>query len=114
MSHFPETLGHCVVYQPPGVFSGLWAFAQGVMDAKMRSKVVFVRGDVSDNSSNDLLMRQLCRDDWKALTGCEQLERCKGCTEGFEPSAYWQGVVERERAWGAAHAQNGIAGVHRP
>jgi hypothetical protein len=34
MNHYPETMGHCVVYRPPRVFSGLWAFAQNIIDVR--------------------------------------------------------------------------------
>jgi len=34
MNHFPETLGHCIVYLPPRVFSGMWSFAQNMIDVR--------------------------------------------------------------------------------
>jgi len=101
MNHFPESAGHIIVYQPPRVFSGLWAFSAKLIDAKMRSKVHFISGSVADGSANDALMRRLAGDGWKQLCGCEQPFVSPGCTEGFEPDSYWRGVVQRDRAWSA-------------
>mmetsp|Transcript_48482 Transcript_48482/g.158635 ORF Transcript_48482/g.158635 Transcript_48482/m.158635 type:complete len:249 (+) Transcript_48482:612-1358(+) len=101
MNHFPESAGHIIVYRPPRVFSGLWAFSAKLIDAKMRSKVHFISGSVADGSANDALMRRLAGDGWKQLCGCEQPFVSPGCTEGFEPDSYWRGVVQRDRAWSA-------------
>ena len=95
------SLGHIIVYRPPRVFSGLWAFSAKLIDAKMRSKVHFISGSVADGSANDALMRRLAGDGWKQLCGCEQPFVSPGCTEGFEPDSYWRGVVQRDRAWSA-------------
>eukprot|EP00291_Cryptomonas_curvata_P014244 CAMPEP_0172181970 /NCGR_PEP_ID=MMETSP1050-20130122/18130_1 /TAXON_ID=233186 /ORGANISM="Cryptomonas curvata, Strain CCAP979/52" /LENGTH=264 /DNA_ID=CAMNT_0012855345 /DNA_START=69 /DNA_END=860 /DNA_ORIENTATION=+ len=69
---YPERLGHCVIYRPPGVFSAFWSAVKGLVDARTASKLVFVTGDVADGSANDARMTALIGPDWKAITGAEQ------------------------------------------
>jgi NAD(P)H-dependent FMN reductase len=65
----------------------------------MSSKIVFINGSVEEGSLNDILLRHLCRDDWKAALGCEAPVLKPGCSPGYDPDTYWLGVVERERRW---------------
>jgi hypothetical protein len=74
----------------------------------MASKVIFINGSVEDGSPNDALLRQLCRDDWKAALGCGMPVLKQGCSPGFEPREYWRSVVERERLWAGLVKQSGI------
>ena len=73
---------------------------------------MFVRGDVSDGSPNDALLRYLVGDGWKKLTGCEQPVRERhfspyfgreiNASPGFVHEEYWAGVLASEQAWSAA------------
>eukprot|EP00962_Isochrysis_galbana_P044065 scaffold16966_cov131-Isochrysis_galbana.AAC.6 len=74
----------------------------------MASKVVFINGSVEDGSPNDTLLRHLCRDDWKAVLGCEAPVLKQGCSPGYDPDAYWRSVVERERQWTSMLKQQSI------
>ena len=54
---FPETLGSAILYQPPKYFMWLYQVLKPLIDPKTRSKVVFIKGDVSDGSKNDAKMK---------------------------------------------------------
>lgn len=34
MDRYPETMGHCIAYRPPRVFSGMWSFARNIIDVR--------------------------------------------------------------------------------
>jgi hypothetical protein len=40
-SHYPETLGHAVVYNAPGIFSAVWKIVKPMLDPAVREKVHF-------------------------------------------------------------------------
>lgn len=61
--------GHCVCYQGPSVFTTVFNAVKSLIDTRTRSKVIFLTGDVSDGSVNDVLMRSVIGDNWKLLTG---------------------------------------------
>jgi hypothetical protein len=50
---FPERLGHCICFQPPGIFIPVFNAVKGFIDPKTVSKVKFVYGDISEGSEND-------------------------------------------------------------
>jgi len=96
---YPETLGLCVVYRPPQVFSAIWSIASPLIDPRTSSKVMFVTGDVSEGSSNDRMLSELIAPEWRTLCGCETPVLYPKCTAGFDPTRYWDSVLEREREW---------------
>ena len=65
------------------------------MDEKTSSKVVFISGDISDGSENDITMRQLIGENWKELTGAEQSREGPGSSPGYRHESYWKGLMER-------------------
>lgn len=79
---YPERLGHCIVYQAPSVFRMFFNTIKGFLDAKTVSKMVFIGGDVSDGSANDIKLREIVGDNWKTLCGAEQNILKKGCSPG--------------------------------
>ena len=103
-SCFPERLGHCICYQPPTYFITFYNTIKSFIDIKTRKKVVFISGDVSDGSPNDVTMRMIIGDDWKKLTGAEQKVYKKNCSPGFQFDAYWPSILARYDAF--------IAGKH--
>jgi hypothetical protein len=98
---YPERLGHAIVYKPPSVFNTFHSAvtALGVIDAKTQSKVVFIHGDTSDGSPNDLKLRGLLGDNWKALTGAEQKvlspSGAPKASPGYHHDEYWKGAMRR-------------------
>jgi hypothetical protein len=91
--HFPERLGHCILYQPPRIFSGTFAVASRLMDAVTRQKVVFINGDVSAGSANDKLLSHVISPDWKHLTGAEQPVLKPKCSPGYQHDEYWPRIL---------------------
>ena len=58
------------------------------------NKVVFISGDVSDGSPNDVKMTELIGSDWKIKTGAEQ-PQLTNCSPGYDHETYWPTVVKR-------------------
>jgi hypothetical protein len=50
---FPERLGHCICYQPPGIFIPVFNAVKRFIDPKTANKVMFVYGDIAEGSAND-------------------------------------------------------------
>jgi len=94
-SCFPERLGHCICYQPPTYFITFYNTIKSFIDIKTRKKVVFISGDVSDGSPNDVTMRMIIGDNWKKLTGAEQQVYKKNCSPGFQFDTYWASIIGR-------------------
>lgn len=92
---FPERLGHCIAYRPPGIFRTFFDTVKGFLDPRTVSKMVFITGDVSDGSENDKLLKKLIGDDWKVLTGAEQPRVDDKTSPGYVHHKYWPTVVER-------------------
>lgn len=92
---FPERLGHCIAYQPPAVFKVFFNSVKGFLDPKTANKMVFVIGDVSDGSENDLLMKRIIGNNWKVLTGAEQeVVKC-GNSPGYHHEKFWPTIRYR-------------------
>lgn len=94
-SGYPERLGHCICYRPPAVFKTVFNAIKGLIDPKTVSKLIFITGDVSDGSENDLKLRELIGDNWKILTGAEQPVVKTGCSPGYDHSQYWPMAMAR-------------------
>ena len=96
---YPERLGHCICYQGPSYFHYVFNLMKslGLIDPRTLQKVIFIHGDVSDGSPNDLLMTDILGPHWKDLTAAEADVLEEGCSPGFLHSAYWPWVLER---WG--------------
>eukprot|EP00239_Pterosperma_sp_CCMP1384_P001433 CAMPEP_0197849896 /NCGR_PEP_ID=MMETSP1438-20131217/13606_1 /TAXON_ID=1461541 /ORGANISM="Pterosperma sp., Strain CCMP1384" /LENGTH=306 /DNA_ID=CAMNT_0043462791 /DNA_START=118 /DNA_END=1038 /DNA_ORIENTATION=+ len=106
---FAETLGHAVLYQCGYVFKMFFEGLKMLIDPKTASKIITITGDVSANSPNDSLMRNLIGDNWKELTGAEQKKLKKNISPGYNHEEHWKKVVEEEEAYFkqvAAHQQN--------
>jgi hypothetical protein len=92
---FPERLGHCIIYLPPTIFYTFFSTIKMFIDPKTVSKLVFILGDVSDGSDNDVKMKDLVGDDWRVLTGAGQPVLRAGCSPGFDFSEYWPTIEAR-------------------
>ena len=88
---YPECMGTAIVYQPPTVFNALWTVCRGLMDAKMVSKIVFIKGDDSDGTENDRVMRGIVGHDWR-----------RKCDVGVSEDERW--VFDRD--WPAVVQEN--------
>jgi hypothetical protein len=69
LNQFPERMGHAIVYQAPWIFNSFWKLVSPFMDARTKSKIIFVRGDDKDGGAVDKQLREIIGDDWKAVTG---------------------------------------------
>ncbi len=81
---YPERLGHCVVYLPPFVFKAFYDSLSFMIDAKTLQKVVFLYGDVDDDSDNDRIMKEIIGNDWKKLTGATMPVLKPGHSPGYD------------------------------
>lgn len=94
-SGFPERLGHCIAYKPPGVFRVVFNSLKPLIDPKTAAKLIFVTGDVSDGSANDEQMQSMIGPHWKILTGAGQPVLRRGNTPGFHNDIYWPMAMRR-------------------
>mmetsp|Transcript_15037 Transcript_15037/g.25074 ORF Transcript_15037/g.25074 Transcript_15037/m.25074 type:complete len:303 (+) Transcript_15037:243-1151(+) len=92
---YPERLGHAIAYQPPTIFPTVFNAVKMFLDPKTTSKIVFISGDVSDGSKNDLELKSIIGDNWKILTGAEQPVVVPGCSPGYDHSKHWPSVLAR-------------------
>jgi hypothetical protein len=70
--------------------------------------MIFITGDVSDGSKNDLLLREIIGDNWKVLTGAEQPVMQITPTPsspGYDHAKMWPAFIERVKARQAIEAE---------
>lgn len=104
---YPETLGHLVLWQPPGYAYTLFKLFKKFLDPRTLKKILFVSGDASPGSANDNEMAEVVGPNWRVLTGLvspraetahsEKHRREIPCARGFRFDAYWQGAIQRDR-----------------
>jgi len=97
LNHFPERMGHCIMYNPPRVFAGFFHSIRPFLDPVTREKVRFFRGSFTDGSPNDLALKQLLSDDWKAITGVSSARLKPNCSPGYDHETYWATVAQWDR-----------------
>ncbi len=93
-SNYCERLGHAVLWQPPAYFSVFLSAVSYVIDPITRGKLCIVRGDYSENSENDILMKYLIGDQWKAITGVDQPRFADNASPGYNHEVYWKNIVK--------------------
>lgn len=79
---------------------------KGWIDPKTASKAIFMSGDISENSKNDMMMKHIVGDDWKLLTGAGMPVTKQGYSEkhgkqiasspGYDHATYWPTVLDRD------------------
>ena len=94
---FPERLGHCILYQPPWIFKGVFEAVKRFIDPKTVRKVVFIIGDDSEGSENDILMKNLVGNHWKSLTGAGQSLYQPKSSPGYNHNVFWPLLMNRVR-----------------
>jgi len=104
---FPESLGTCIMWQPPQYFEVLYGMVRPLLDARTKKKVHVVRGDTSPGTENDLLMSGLFGAGWRESLGLglPRLERVYSdffrreidAGRGYVHASYWPTVLERDR-----------------
>lgn len=57
--------------------------------------MIFIRGDVSEGSENDTLLKTIIGPDWKILTGADQPIHSPGASPGYKHDEYWPTVIAR-------------------
>ena len=63
--------------------------------------MIFITGDVSDGSKNDLLLKEIIGDNWKVLTGAEQpvlQVTSTPSSPGYDHAKMWPAFLERVKA----------------
>eukprot|EP00292_Cryptomonas_paramecium_P011547 CAMPEP_0113717492 /NCGR_PEP_ID=MMETSP0038_2-20120614/34566_1 /TAXON_ID=2898 /ORGANISM="Cryptomonas paramecium" /LENGTH=311 /DNA_ID=CAMNT_0000645313 /DNA_START=83 /DNA_END=1015 /DNA_ORIENTATION=+ /assembly_acc=CAM_ASM_000170 len=114
---YPERLGHCIVYKAPSVFNTLFNAIKGLLDPRTVAKLVFIKGDVSDGSENDMRMRELLGPDWKVLTGAEQPVYQPRSSPGYRHDVHWPATMQKLREMraressGASHCHSTASGA---
>ena len=101
MDRYPEHLGSAVTYQPPKMFSLLYAAASPFFDARMKEKIVWVNGSTEEGGAVDKAMRSVIGDDWKAKC---RIDLPAGEAR-YEHSREWPRVVAEQKAWLKAHGR---------
>jgi hypothetical protein len=48
--HYPERVGHCVLYKTPAVFTAFWKVARRLLDPVTAAKIMFISGDTAVGS----------------------------------------------------------------
>lgn len=66
---YPETLGHCILWQPPASFMALYRTMCACVDARTLAKVIVVKGGYEPGSKNDSTMCEIFGSNWRELTG---------------------------------------------
>ena len=92
---YPERLGHCIVYTPPFIFQTFFNSVKSWIDPKTVSKVIFISGDVSEGSANDMHLKDIIGNNWKELTGAGQPIYQPNSSPGYRHEIYWPTVIER-------------------
>ena len=57
--------------------------------------MIFIRGDVSEGSENDTLLKTIIGPNWKVLTGADQPIHSPGASPGYKHDEYWPTVIAR-------------------
>jgi hypothetical protein len=96
---YPERLGHCIAYQPPAIFGMVYHTIKRLLDPKTVSKLIFISGDVSEGSVNDLKMKEVVGEGWKRLTGATEPVHARNSSPGYIHGEYWPTVMERLEKW---------------
>ena len=92
-AHYCERLGHAILWQPPAYFSVFLSAVSYVIDPVTRGKLCMIRGDYSENSENDKLMKFLIGNNWKEITGVDQPKVNPESSPGYNHELYWTNVV---------------------
>lgn len=105
---FPERLGHCICYMSPAVFFYVYETVKFLIDKRTREKIIFLTGDMSDGSPNDIKMKTVLGDNWKVITGAMQPIINKGHSPGFNYETYWLTHMNKIESISNSYASNGV------
>eukprot|EP00403_Amphidinium_massartii_P001580 CAMPEP_0178376590 /NCGR_PEP_ID=MMETSP0689_2-20121128/3481_1 /TAXON_ID=160604 /ORGANISM="Amphidinium massartii, Strain CS-259" /LENGTH=561 /DNA_ID=CAMNT_0019996617 /DNA_START=61 /DNA_END=1743 /DNA_ORIENTATION=+ len=102
----PETLGSCILWQVPQIFSAFFKLCKQLLDARTLMKIIAINGDVSEGSPNDDTLVDVIGENWRELTGLttprmeraysEYFQRHIVGARGFNFHAHWQGMLLRD------------------
>ena len=96
-SHYCERLGRCILWQPPAYFTVFLAAVSYVIDPITRGKLVMIRGDYSEGTDNDKLMKSLIGGKWKEIVGVDQPKFGDTCSPGYNHEVYWKNIEINEK-----------------
>lgn len=104
---FAETVGTCILWQPPRAFQMTWMALKRFFDARTLEKIVFVKGACDPGTENDHIMNELVGHNWREVTRLTEPRSDRAhsafhgreipCARGFDFSAYWPQVVARDK-----------------
>eukprot|EP00466_Bigelowiella_natans_P014026 jgi/Bigna1/91859/estExt_fgenesh1_pg.C_1250022 len=88
MLRYPERMGHCFLYQPPGLFSMVWKMASPLIDPRTKKKIQFMHGSFDKGSENDQKLTDILGDKWRALVGVDS-KHSKQQARGYNHKDNW-------------------------
>lgn len=97
MTVYAERLGHGILYMPPSIFTVFLGMFRNLMDAHVLSKVVWISGDVSENSTNDKSLKGLLGPHWRELIGEGQPVYNPKWVPGYNSPVEWEKIVKEEQ-----------------
>jgi len=93
---YPERLGVCVLYKAPWLFTKFWNAVLPFVDKVTRNKVVFISGDTSEGSKNDIKLKSILGDNWRHVCGQDEPKYDPKASRGYKYAEYWEQVVKDE------------------
>ncbi len=83
------------------LFTALWAVCKPLMDSKTVAKVKFIRGDVSEGSENDKILKEIVGEEWRKM--------CDNTKDAYKHGEFWPSVLQDELNWNARHPKRDAA-----
>ena len=97
--HYPERVGHCVLYKAPAVFTAFWKVARRLLDPVTAAKITFISGDTAVGSDNDKTLGVIMGDNWRELTRQDDPAFEEGGSRGYRHTESWAKAVREEAEW---------------
>jgi len=108
----PETLGSCILWQVPTIFSTVFTLCKKLLDMRTLMKIIAINGDVSEGSPNSDILNDVVGENWRELTGLTTPRTERAYSEyfkkdilgarGFNFHSHWQAMLIRDSERAAA------------
>jgi len=107
LQHYPEMLNMVVLLDAPLIFNGLWKLLTPLLDERVRSKVMFVKGKDAANLLQERLGHEAAK--WIADETTDNREKMQEAKKG-NPKRYWIPPTDPSR-----HDARGMSSyIHSP
>ncbi len=102
-SRFPERLGAAIILNAPFYFRAFYAMISAFVDARTKSKINFIKGDLKDGSSSAKEMEAILGPRWREIGffGPDVPQPDKSVAPGYVHEEYWGEARAREERWAA-------------